>query len=354
MLQRFMAHELLSFRQLSDVDLIDEVTRLASYEQSATAALVAALAEFDARRLYLAQGCSSLFMYCTRVLHISEHAAYSRIQAARTATRFPQIFDMLASGDITVTNVELLAPVLTEQNHRGLLHEARHLSKREVEMIVARINPRPDAPCIITPLGPDRFKVQFTITRETYGKLCRAQDLLRHVSPNGDAGIVFGRALDALLPSLERTKYGKAQRQRKVSARASRSRHIPREVRRAVWARDGGQCAFVGSQGRCAATGWLEFHHVRPFAAGGSSDERNIELRCRAHNQYEADVAFGGASVAREQPAPPWGETVGSGKLTRMAPCHASSTRRRSSPPPGTSRSGSKSTPDASIQGTRR
>ena len=305
MLQRFMAHEL-SFRRLSDVELCDEVRKLASHEQRATAALVAALAEFDTRRLYLAEGCSSLYNFCTRVLHLSESAAYRRIQAARTTTRFPQILDMLFAGDITVTNVELLAPVLTEQNHRDLLHEARHLSKREVEMIVARLNPRPDAPCIITPLGPDRFKVQFTISNDTYGKLRRAQDLLRHVAPNGDAGVVFGRALDALLRSLERTKYGKTQRQRSVSAGASRSRHIPRAVRRAVWERDGGQCAYVGSQGRCTETGMLEYHHVRPFAEGGSSDGTNIELRCRAHNQYEAGLAFGGASVAREQAAAPW------------------------------------------------
>lgn len=294
-----------SYRGFSDRALTVEVLRLAGCEQRATADLVAALAEFDVRRLYLGEGCSSLFMYCTRVLHLSEHAAYSRIQAARTAYRFPLIFDMLFAGDITVTNVELLGPVLTEQNHRDLLHEARHRSKREVEMMVARLNPRPDAPCVITPLGPDRFKVQFTMSGDTYGKLRRAQDLLRHVNPHGDPDVVFGRALDALLPSLERSKYGKVRTPRKATSRRYRSRHVPGAVRRAVWIRDGGQCAFIGPHGRCSETGFLEFHHVRPYAAGGSSDVSNIELRCRAHNQYEADVVSG-AMIAREQPSA-WG-----------------------------------------------
>jgi len=302
-----MTQEHLSFRHLTNLALTAEVTRLATHEQHTTAHLVAALAEFDARRLYLAEGCSSLFVYCTRVLHLSEHAAYSRIQAARTATRFPLIFDLLAGGDVTVTNVELLAPVLTEENHQALLKEARHRPKREVEMLVARLNPRPDAPCIITPLGPDRFKVQFTITRETHDKLRHAQDLLRHVVPNGDPGVILSRALDALLPALERAKYGKTRGPRQLSASRRRSRHITRAVRRAVWERDGGQCAFVGAQGRCTEKGLLEFHHVRPFAVGGHSDASNIELRCRAHNQYEADVVFGGASVAREASAAPWG-----------------------------------------------
>jgi hypothetical protein len=55
----------------------------AESERRATAQLIASLAELDARRLYLGEGCASLFAYCTRVLHLSEYAAYGRIEAAR-------------------------------------------------------------------------------------------------------------------------------------------------------------------------------------------------------------------------------------------------------------------------------
>ena len=61
--------------------------------------------------------------------------------------------------------------------------------------------------------------------------------------------------------------------------------------------RDDGRCAFVGSRGRCAERGFLEFHHVVPFAAGGVADTQNIELRCRAHNNFEAQLFFGAAMV---------------------------------------------------------
>src|SRR5688572_23507875 len=66
---------------LSDDDLLTELLRLAATERTATVQLIAVLAEVDARRLYLGQGCSSLFVYCTRVLRLSEHAAYGRIEA---------------------------------------------------------------------------------------------------------------------------------------------------------------------------------------------------------------------------------------------------------------------------------
>jgi hypothetical protein len=64
---------------------------LAARERHATAALVASLAELDERRLYLGEGYGSLFSYCTRVLHLSEHAAYGRIEVARAVRRFPPI-----------------------------------------------------------------------------------------------------------------------------------------------------------------------------------------------------------------------------------------------------------------------
>jgi len=70
---------------LSDTDLLSAVKRLAANERHATVELVAQLAEMDARRLYLGEGCSSLFTYCTQVLHLSEHAAYARIEAAHAA-----------------------------------------------------------------------------------------------------------------------------------------------------------------------------------------------------------------------------------------------------------------------------
>jgi hypothetical protein len=64
---------------LSDRDLLDTTVRCAGNERRATAELIAALAEVDVRRLYLGEGCSSLFTWCVQVLRLSEHAAYGRI-----------------------------------------------------------------------------------------------------------------------------------------------------------------------------------------------------------------------------------------------------------------------------------
>src|SRR5512145_2560453 len=126
---------LASAAQLANPDLLARVKQLAAREREATAALIAHLAELDARRLYLAEGCSSLFTYCTQVLHLSEHAAYGRIEAARAARRYPILLDRLAEGSVTLTTVGLLAPHLTPENHRDLLDQARHRSRRAAEAL---------------------------------------------------------------------------------------------------------------------------------------------------------------------------------------------------------------------------
>src|SRR5919106_5751267 len=146
-----------SVAQLSNHDLLAQVKRLAERERAATAALIASLAELDRRRLYLAEGCSSLFTYCTQVLHLSEHAAYGRIEAARTARRFPVILELLRDGALTLTTVCLLGPHLTLENHELLLQEATHKSKREVEHLVAALRPQPDTRPSIRKLPVPKF-----------------------------------------------------------------------------------------------------------------------------------------------------------------------------------------------------
>jgi 5-methylcytosine-specific restriction endonuclease McrA len=129
------------------------------------------------------------------------------------------------------------------------------------------------------------------------------QDLLRHTVPNGDPAVIFEKALTLLLAELERTRLAAASRPQPSRGTDGASRHIPAAVRRSVWQRDGGRCAFNGSHGRCTETSFLEYHHVVPFAEGGDASTSNIELRCRAHNQYEADLWVGASQWPAVRPA---------------------------------------------------
>ena len=122
---------------MSDRELLNATARVVRDERRSTADLLALLGEIDGRRLYLHEGCSSLFTYCTQVLQVSEHAAYHRIEAARAARQFPIIVDLVADGSVTLTTIALLRPHLTAENHQSRLAAARDRSKREVEIAIA-------------------------------------------------------------------------------------------------------------------------------------------------------------------------------------------------------------------------
>ena len=328
---------------LTNDDLMAAVVGLAGEERDVTARLIAHLAEIDARQLYVPDGYSSLFVYCHEGLGYSEDAAYNRKAAAQLARRYPAILDMLADGRLSLTAVRLLAPVLNEGNWQAAVAEASGKSKRDVEKLVAQLEPRPGVPSTIrklptpsaavpereggapgppamdgpagegappigesspvatakrpevAPLTRERYRVQFTIGDETERKLRRIQELLKREIPDGDPAVIFDRALDVLLAKVESRKHGVTANPRASRGAKEGSRRTPAAVRREVVRRDGGQCTFRAADGRrCTERAYIEYHHGRvPYGHGGEATAENMALHCRTHNAYEGRMTFG-------------------------------------------------------------
>jgi len=156
--------------------------------------------------------------------------------------------------------------------------------------------PPPTARPVVAPLSPDRYRMQFTMSAPTHQKLRQAQELLRREIPDGDPDTIIGKGLALLLEDVARRKLAATAKPRPGCRPSTGSRHVPAHVKRAVWLRDGAQCAFLSARGRrCAERVFLEFHHREPYAIGGEATAANIALRCRAHNSYESELVFGPA-----------------------------------------------------------
>ena len=312
---------------LSDEELAARVLSLAASERAATASLILHLAELEARNLHLAQGFKSLFGYCRHVLHCSEHESYNRMQAVHAARRFAVILPMLEAGVLHLTAIRLLAPHLKDEDHLALLGGAFHKSKREIVILLARWypvaniatsirklpTPTPTAPrpqarggavggvvaaagpdaettsrptpeptpeaapvqrtgreahrAVVAPLAAERYRLQVTMEEDSHGDLRFLQESLRRDIPDGDVSKIVARALRLLRRETERKAFSATSRPRSKEAttRASAdSRHIPAAVARAVWQRDDGRCAFLGTRSRCEERSFLEYHHLKP------------------------------------------------------------------------------------------
>ena len=332
-----------------DAALLHNFLGNAGHERRSTATVVADIGEIDERKLYLGAGYPSMFAYCVGEAHYSESSAYKRIQVARTARRFPQIFPALAEGRLNLTGILLLRPYLSVANAAELLRLAEWKRNAEIEQLIAERFPRtellplvsaapaesperdvqlaarlvggtpaadlvpavgpanatpvlcgrdvpasfaaPAPPPRVTPIAADRVGWQFSSSRALRDKYRRAQELMNCT----DIEQVLGAALDLLNEKLGKTKCGATSRPRTGPAPKSQNpRHIPRAVKRAVWKRDQGQCAFVSDSGhRCEARMGLELDHVVPVTRGGTATLDNIRLLCRAHNQHEAERTYG-------------------------------------------------------------
>ena len=319
-------------QSLSDDELLRHLSEIVQRSRRVEADLIAHIGEVDDRRLFAREACSSMFSYCVEVLHLSEAESYFRIAVARAARKHPLLLTMLGDGRLHVSGIAILAPHLTEENCEPVLARATHKSKRQIEELVAELAPKPDVPALIPklptpppapanqlcpervapppsnpvpptppvkppppklePLAPERFKVQFTASKELRDKLERLEALT-----NVDLVAAIEAAVTEKLERVEAKRNGETKNPRKTvehTDTSPRSRYIPAAVKRIVRKRDGNQCRFISRQGRrCTERRRLEFHHHDPYGRGGDHDPDRISLRCRAHNLYQAERDYG-------------------------------------------------------------
>jgi hypothetical protein len=267
--------------QLSDAELLVATRRLVGRSNQLLAALLAHLAELEARGIHRTRACSSLYVYCIYELRLSEDQAYRRVAAARLVRRFPALLDSIAAGELHLTGLLMLAPHLTDTNLLEVLARAKHRTKKEIASLVRQLDPLPEVPPRIEPLGPaparlipdaptwsefvasmcpvrdlvpgdrprdwmetgvesvngvndaaeretasqpaparltpQRYKVQFTASDEYVKLVEEAQALLSHSAERPTLHELQLRAMRALVTELKRQKYAVTARPRKRS-----------------------------------------------------------------------------------------------------------------------------------------
>jgi hypothetical protein len=334
-----------SLSHLSDAVLVRDLDAAVRRNCATTATELAHIAEFDARELFLPAAHPSMVSYCVHVLHLSEGSARKRVYAGRTAHQFPAIFEMVAAGRLNLSAVVMLAPYLSPGNAHELLEVVAHRTRPEIEQVLAQRFPRSnqpmlppiaepgcpgdrsDAPDHDSPEGernpgcvqnetvvtapasaaPASARAPWPITVDStdHDKIREAQELLSHQIPSRDVTKVLSRLIELGLAQLRKQKHGAGRRPRASMCRTSQNpRYIPNAVKQAVWERDKGQCTFTSESAyRCPAREFIEFDHAEPVARGGIATVANIRLRCRAHNQYEAERTFGSEFMRHKREA---------------------------------------------------
>ena len=326
----------MKLRYLSNSTLLAEFKRVVARERWAIASVIEYIVEIDRRQLYLDAACSSMTGFCIERMGYSQDAAANRVGVARVVQQYPVALAMLRRGELTMTNIRTVAPVLTKANHRERFAAIVGKTKLEVQELVAFWAPKPDVQTRLVditppsppdlllcmqaattshaeqvpvtpqrpaplpkPLSPGRFKVEFTADEEERELLMRARDLLRHSIPDGDIKKIFMKGLRELVERAEARKLGKLKKAKVVANEelplegeaaaeevVTTARSATRAMRREISERDGVQCAYCAKDGtRCKATAWLEADHMDGYAKTGKTQASRMRWLCRSHNQ---------------------------------------------------------------------
>ncbi|MGC3997208.1 MAG: HNH endonuclease [Anaeromyxobacter sp.] len=186
------------------------------------------------------------------------------------------------------------------------------------------------------PVNAEQWSMRVTLDEAAHADLETLRELLSHKVPDGNLADVLKEALRCAVEKHTKRK-GAVEVNRaaapapEVSTSATVSAPVPApaapasstdplplfatayrfdprtvtaEVRREVWARDGGCCSYVSPDGRRCCSRWqLELDHIDPEAMGGPATISNLRLRCRGHNLWAAVQSYGREKMAAFVPS---------------------------------------------------
>ncbi len=102
-------------------------------------------------------------------------------------------------------------------------------------------------------IAPERQLLRVTVSADFVADLGAVRHALSHKLPGGGLEEVLHECVRVTLAQVERRRFG-AGRKSSATEPPSGSPYVPVAIRREVWKRDRGCCAFVGSAGRrCSA-----------------------------------------------------------------------------------------------------
>ena len=230
---------------------------------------------------------------------------------------------------------EMPAVVLDATGQRELVKQATGKSSRQVEELIASVDPSLATPREqLRARGDGRWTFTVVVDQECRHALNQLKSLMSHVDPAMSYGQLVNRLVQDELrrrdPRLRGSNRGDARpspatdgspaketRPEPADAAstakcaavdhgvatstpnqpgngdtgqqpAPTARAIPAAIKRAVWERDQGRCSYVdpATGRRCTSRHLLQIDHIRPWASGGGSEPHNLRLLCHAHHRH--------------------------------------------------------------------
>ncbi len=249
----------------SIMNLDDKARSLAKHYKQSEAELFSVLVEMDTSRLFSRLGFKGIYDYCFTALKLGESQSAYFQKVVRKSQEVPELGAAIQEGKITLSQARRIVPSVTKDNPQEWIEAARTLPQRELERKVTSANPQLVVRERLRPVAPTRTELRVGISVDLEKKLRRLQDIL-------------GGTLEEVLEKA----VGETLQRRDPIQKAERAflRKGGPSIKNAIHWRDGG-CTQPG----CNEQRYLQVHHIKPRAQGGSEAPENLQVLCSAHHR---------------------------------------------------------------------
>jgi Domain of unknown function (DUF222)/HNH endonuclease len=340
--------ENVTWSDLSDEELEDEIATLASHIYAGTCRWLELVAELDRRGGFA--GCTVAQWLAWRCA-LTPRSAREHVRVARRLAELPLIHEAFACGELSYAKVRALTRVAEPESEEELLELARHMTASQLERAVrayrsvtaaqandlqalayvgytwaedgsliirARLAPE-DGALVLRALEAARDRLQ---ERGWEGERSSAEpprptpaeafvamadmsladekrdrsggeryQVVVHVdSTHGKSVLEDGSALSdetARRLACDASVVQLVERDGEPLSVGRKTRTIPPSIRRALHARDR-RCRFPG----CDNRRFLDAHHIRHWASGGETKMGNLVLLCGRHHRFVHEAGY--------------------------------------------------------------
>ena len=207
----------------------------------------------------------------------------------RLLRQIPSLEKSVQPGSLSLSNMAMAQSVFRQNNIKtseaklALLDQLQNKSSREAEKIVASQFPQ-TVKEFVRPIAEDQNQMQMVISDALKAKIEKLKALHAHKFSDTTKLLEYlcDKELAELTPTAPAGAELKLPSTSQVKMRQSRTRYVPKPVKRFVWQRDQGKCKNCGTQA------YLQLDHILPFSMGGPSSTENLRLLCRNCNQRSA------------------------------------------------------------------
>lgn len=212
----------MNIRQLKDSELLYQIKEYVQSERDLVIKILHHLREIERRRLFSDLGYKSLFDYAVKELKYSEGQANRRIQAMRLLKDLPELEVKIATGALSLSNVQQAQSFFREvqvaeplrlvspEEKLEVLAKLEHKSFRDAQKELLKINPASALPKEKERLVTETTsEVRFLMTDKLKAKLEEVRSLLGPKGAKMNYAELFEAMSDISLAALETEKFGK-------------------------------------------------------------------------------------------------------------------------------------------------